>query len=623
MLQKASDDGDHAHVVGVALHAGDQARNAAHQQGDRHARLARLGQLHDDLLVGDAVGLEEQAARLALARQRDLLVDPRDDGRLDLQRGHPQDVVVVGGVLQLHVAEELRGVAPDGLVGGDEGQVGVELRRLLVVVAGAKLRDVLQPVFRLARDAADLAVHLVIAETVDDVAAGLLEALRPLDVVRLVEARAQLEQSRDLLAVFGGRDQGFRQVRLACQAVQRDLDGDDARVVGGFPQKLHESVHGLVGVGQEHLTLGHLADDGAGAIQAGGPLRRERRVHQAGARLLIQVARQTPGEAHVKRDGGDVGLMLLEVQTFEHHLLQNARKRALGLQAHRRQTAALLQDALHVLAVILVRLVGAFRRVEVGVARDADDIGVLDRVHAEHFGRDHLDGMLEQDELEAFARQLDDARGLARHGQNADGHPLGAKVLGLFACGRGRLDGFFDLLGFLPLVLLLALLRAYFLIKAHNDVQRPVFQVGEGVARVDDLRGKERHDVDTRVVGQKRALLVVEVGGAQVLDLVLGKLVAHVLVGAFLNRVQLVAARMDGGKLLGGGHARFRIEHLLLQKRQVGQAADAHHEELLQVRPEDADEVQALEQRNALVGALVEHALVEGEPGQLAVLHIR
>ena len=41
---------------------------------------------------------------------------------------------------------------------------------------------------------------------------------------------------------------------------------------------------------------------------------------------------------------------------------------------------------------------------------------------------------------------------------------------------------------------------------------------------------------------------------------------------------------------------------------------DAHHEELLQVAPEDGDEVQALKQGHRLVGALVEHALIEREP---------
>ena len=97
---------------------------------------------------------------------------------------------------------------------------------------------------------------------------------------------------------------------------------------------------------------------------------------------------------------------------------------------------------------------------------------------------------------------------------------------------------------------------------------------------------------------------------------------AYLGVGLLLHGIQLVAALVDGGELLGRRHARLRIEDLLLQKRQVGQAAHAHHEELLEVGPEDADEVQPLEQRDGLISALVEHALVEREPRQLAVLHV-
>ena len=312
--------------------------------------------------------------------------------------------------------------------------------------------------------------------------------------------------------------------------------------------------------------------------------------------------------------------MRLEVQAIEQKLLQHAGKRALGLQAHRGQAAALLQDALHVLAIILVGLVGVLRGVQVGVARDAQDVGVLDGVHAEHLGGGHLHSVLEQDELEALARQLDDAGALARHGQDAHGDALGAQVLAFL---RGRMDfGCLDRFAVLGLVLLLGLLRAHFLVKAHDDVERSVLQMGEGVARIDDLRGQERHDVGGRVVGQEGALLVVEIGGAQMAHAVCGQGLAHLGVGLLLHGVQLVATLVDGGKLLRRRHARLRVEDLLLQKRQVGQAAHAHHEELLEVGPEDADEVQALEQRNSLIGALVEHALVEREPRQLAVLHV-
>ena len=57
---------------------------------------------------------------------------------------------------------------------------------------------------------------------VDDGAAGLFQALGPLDVVLLVKAGAELHEHRDLFAVLGGVDQRFAQAALLCHAVERD-----------------------------------------------------------------------------------------------------------------------------------------------------------------------------------------------------------------------------------------------------------------------------------------------------------------------------------------------------------------------------------------------------------------
>ena len=54
---------------------------------------------------------------------------------------------------------------------------------------------------------------------------------RPGDVVALVEARLQLDQHRDLLALLGGLDQQIDQRRVGADAVERHLDRDDVRIV--------------------------------------------------------------------------------------------------------------------------------------------------------------------------------------------------------------------------------------------------------------------------------------------------------------------------------------------------------------------------------------------------------
>ena len=301
-------------------------------------------------------------------------------------------------------------------------------------------------------------------------------------------------------------------------------------------QKLHERVHALVGVGEQHFPFAHLVDDGALAVQAGRPLGRERRVHQGCALLFGQAGRQRVGVAHVERHRGHERLVLFEVQPLHQQRPYRIGQLALAFQPHRGKARALLQDALHVLAVVLVGFVGAYGGIQVGVARDADDVGVLDGVHGEYLGRHHLDGVFQQDELQAAARQLDDALALAGQGDQPQRHAFRPQVLRGLGLLGGRLFGLALVLVGLGVGRVLAALRGLalalgaacragarvraaggvgFLVQPHHQVQRAVFQVGEGVAGVDDLRRKEGQHVCVHVVAQEGALLVVQVVGAQ------------------------------------------------------------------------------------------------------------
>ena len=190
MLQQATDYGNNLNVFGVTLNAGNQTRNAAYEQRGFNAGLRSFGDLVDDVLVGDGIGFERQAIGLAAFSKRDLLIDLMQDHRLDLQRSNRKLLISVGSVFQAHVAEELCSILADSFIGGDETEVGVEPRGFLVVVARAQLGNVLNAIFGVACNGADLRVNLEVVETVDDVGASLLKALRPFDVVGLVEAGA-------------------------------------------------------------------------------------------------------------------------------------------------------------------------------------------------------------------------------------------------------------------------------------------------------------------------------------------------------------------------------------------------------------------------------------------------
>src|SRR5690606_16589952 len=59
---------------------------------------------------------------------------------------------------------------------------------------------------------------------------------------------------------------------------------------------------------------------------------------------------------------------------------------------------------------------------------------------------------------------------------------------------------------------------------------------------------------------------------------------------------------------------------LLLETQERAEAGHAHAEELVEVRGEDGEEVDALVERDPRVLGLLEHALVEGDPRELAVV---
>ena len=200
------------------------------------------------------------------------------------------------------------------------------------------------------------------------------------------------------------------------------------------------------------------------------------------------------------------------------------------------------------LAVVLVLFIAGLVGVDVGIARDADDIGVLDRVHREDVGCEHLDGVLEQDELEAATRKLDDALALVRKRDEAEHDALGSTFAAIGQLG--------SLLGFLALLLFLASIFRL-VVEAHEDVELAVLQMGERMARVDDLGREERHDVVIHQAGKVVALFIRQVFGAQMAYPLLCQRAANMLVVAFLNGIQLAATLVNCLDLLFGGHARL------------------------------------------------------------------
>ena len=159
-------------------------------------------------------------------------------------------------------------------------------------------------------------------------------------------------------------------------------------------------------------------------------------------------------------------------------------------------------------------------------------------------------------------------------------------------------------------------------LQQHGQVQRLVEQVRERVARVDGQRREHREDLAAEDVAQ---VLAVRVG--QVLGPRGGRCPSFSRAGStssaqaaigFVRPSARTAWPMRsscsrGRHAVGAGADGDAGLHLLLQ------AADADHEELVEVGREDGQELEALQQRHRRVLGLLQHAAIELQPAQLAV----
>ena len=152
----------------------------------------------------------------------------------------------------------------------------------------------------------------------------------------------------------------------------------------------------------------------------------------------------------------------------------------------------------------------------------------------------------------------------------------------------------------------------------HQQVERQVGNERERVGRVHTLGGEQRVDVVAEIGGHALPLFLAELGVFEDVDILAGELAEQFLLHVVLpadevadHRVALVdlllrRTAVDGQQLEVGAH-------LLLE------AANALHEELVQVGADYRQEEKPLEQRVAHVAGLAEHPPVELQPGEFAV----
>ena len=157
-------------------------------------------------------------------------------------------------------------------------------------------------------------------------------------------------------------------------------------------------------------------------------------------------------------------------------------------------------------------------------------------------------------------------------------------------------------------------------VKVHEQAQRQVRDVRERPARADRQRRQHREDVLAEV-----ALDLARRGAATPrrrrsgcparasAGLTTSVNCAGVARGRARGPCSAISSQHLGrGQAVGAARVDPRLDLVV-------HAGDADHEELVEVRGEDREELQPLDQRQRLVLGQLEHAVVEVEPGQLAV----
>ncbi len=588
MLEETAQDAADVDSLGQPLDPRTQRADGAHDQVDPHPLARGLVEGPDDLPVGQAVHLRLDPRRTAGPGMLDLPLDHALDFLDERARGDQEPAKPLlgraGGAGEL--VEEVVEIGAEVRIRRHEAQIRVEAGRGRVVVARADVHVTPHAPALPAHDERGLGVCLVADDPVHDPRPRRLEAMRPVDVALLVEARLELDEHRHLLAGGKRLEQRVHHGRAPPGAVQGQLDRHHLGVRSRLAEEPpHRRVEVLIGVVTEDVALGEDVED--------RPVRVERLI-----RLVRGIARRVDGtvaqlgdaaQVHRTVDLVDVGpgqrrglgrLVAADAaQEVRADLARHARfdlepddrlvRTVLDLVRHRREQRA---------RVVLVDLEGPH-------AARAEDVRVLDPRRGEELARARADDLLDRDEVRGV-RDREEPLDVPRNRQVAQ----------------------------LPAVVLPP--------AQHDGQGQPqADQVREGPARARREReGREqRKDLLGKALLEADLLVLLELFPAQDPGPPLRQ-----------RRKELLP---EQGILAGDERAhahRHEVEELLGRQTLLGvphpsardlvlEAAHPHDEELVGVAGEDRQEAEALEERHLAILRHLQNPLVEVQDAQLEV----
>ena len=478
--------------------------------------------------------------------------------------------------------EDLVHIVADCFVAGEQAVVGVAARRTGMVVAGAEVAVAAYALRFAAHDQHQLGVRLVADHAVHDVRAGFLQPRRQLDVGLFIEARAQLDDHRDVLAGLRRRHQRVDDVRLIAGAVQRLLDRQHARVGGRLAQQVHDRREALERMVQQHVALPDGVEQVVRVAEALGQPGREYRILEIRPRHQVVDGREA---VEVDRPGHRIAVLRAEREMLQQEVDHCRRAVRRGLEPHRRAVAALREFALERAAQVVDFFVVD---VQVAVARQAELIAAQHLHPAEQPGDEGFDdGRQRHQPLAAVGGgQRHDARQRARRLHH--GHVAIAP--------EGVLAG-----------------------QSDDEIEALVLDARERARRIEAQRAQHRLHLLHEAALEPGVRVGVPVGASEQFDaLGVQRAEQHVVEHAVLIVDQRARARVNRCQLLGDAE---RVGRGLrgTELQQLLEPGDPDLEELVEVRGADAQEPQPLEQRHARVLRLGQHPGVELQRRQLAV----
>ncbi len=217
------------------------------------------------------------------------------------------------------------------------------------------------------------------------------------------------------------------------------------------------------------------------------------------------------------------------------------------------------------------------------VAQDAEHALARDREAGKELVEELADHLLERQEADSLAGQADEARDRGRD-QEQRLHPVAVAAA----------------------------------LQLQRQAQAEIGDEGKGMRRIDGERRQHRENLGLEALGQEGVILGRKLVRLDHRDSSGGHFAFERGPGLLLILHQLAGATVDGGELLRRG------QPVLARSRDAGlhlalQAGDPHHVEFVQIVRRNRQEAQPLQQRIARIVGLGQHALVEGEPGQLAI----